>query len=180
MISIRSESPLDWDSVRRVIVEAFTTCEFGHSGEADIVDQLRHNCPEVLSLVATDGEVVVGHILFSPVSILITDGEVRGMGLAPMAVAPDRQRVGIGTALVESGLQKLSEAGCPFVVVLGHPLYYPRFGFVPAAQYGISHGFVEVPQNVFFIKVLDENVTPSISNGQINYRPEFGPQRDDI
>ncbi len=76
------------------------------------------------------------------------------MGLAPMAVAPDCQRRGIGTLLVQAGLNELSQSGCPIVVVLGHPEYYPRFGFVPAAELGITHGFEGIPQDDVLAKRL--------------------------
>ncbi len=178
MISIRRETPNDRDAVRRVIVDAFTACEFGHNGEADIVDRLRNNCDDLLSLVATEGDDIVGHILFSPVSVRTANGMVHGKGLAPMAVAPNRQRRGIGTALVESGLNQLSGNRCAFVVVLGHPLYYPRFGFQLGAQYEITHGFSGIPQDVFFVNILDQNVLRSILKGTASYRSEFGLQRD--
>ncbi len=91
MISIRSETPDDHDAIRRVIVDAFTDCEFGYNGEADLVDQLRNECDDLLALVATDGDTIVGHILFSPVSVRIDNSMVQGMGLAPMAVQPNCQ-----------------------------------------------------------------------------------------
>lgn len=172
MISIRTETPAEHLAVRQVIVAAFAGSEYGHNGEAEIVERLRADCDDVLSLVAVaDGEVVA-HIFFSPVSI----GDVLGMGLAPMAVAPDDQRSGVGTALVEAGLQRLAADGCPFVVVLGHPDYYPRFGFSPAAEHGITHGFDGIPQDVFFVKFLDENAKRA--NGTARFQSEFGPQDD--
>jgi putative acetyltransferase len=105
--------------------------------EADIVDALRSSCPEALSLVAIQDTHVVGHMLFTPVTI---DGAsiVGGMGLAPMAVLPEKQRLGIGSRLVRAGLEQLRHVGCPFVIVLGHPEYYPRFGFLPASRFGLS------------------------------------------
>ncbi len=179
MISIRSETPEDYAAIRQVIIGAFEKCEFGHNGEADLVDQLRNNCDNLLSLVAVDDDEVVGHILFSPVSINIRGGELRGMGLAPMAVAPNRQKVGIGTALVEEGLRRLANSDCQFALVLGHPQYYPRFGFVPAAQYGISHGFAGIPKDVFFVKFFNDDIEQSVANGLVYFRPEFGPQHDE-
>lgn len=178
MISTRPETQDDHDAIRGIIVDAFTDCEFGHNGEADLIDQLRNNCDDLLALVATDNDSIVGHILFSPVTVRSASGVVQGMGLAPMAVAPNRQQTGIGTALVESGLQQLAVDRCPFVVVLGHPSYYPRFRFQPGAQHKISHGFEGIPQEVFFVNVLDQNVVQSIANGTAIYRSEFGPQQD--
>lgn len=128
MIVIRREKPEDIEGIRTVNESAFEQTQ-----EADIVDVLRDHCPDVLSLVAVEGNRIVGHILFSPATIQTHDGEVVGMGLAPMAVLPDYQGQGIGSKLIRSGLEALKESPYPFVIVLGHPKYYPRFGFVPAS-----------------------------------------------
>lgn len=175
-MEIRQETPHDRDAIRRVTIDAFSHCEFGHNGEADLIDQLRENCPEILSLVSATDEDVVGHILFSPVTVRSGGDVHQGMGLAPMAVALDHQRRGIGSALVETGLKLLAAAGCPFVVVIGHPEYYPRFGFVPAADYGITHGFSGIPQTVLFIRMFDSNTARRLRDGILHYRNEFGEQ----
>ena len=180
MLSIRTETSQDHSAVRDLIVEAFTNCEFGYGGEAELLDQLRKNSEDYLSLVATESEQVIGHAMFSPVSIRNSSGDFRGMGLGPMAVALNRQRTGIGTTLVEAGLKQLSHDGYPFVVALGHPQYYPRLGFFPAAKYGVLHAFDGIAQEVFFINILDPNAVHSIVNGIATYRPEFGPQRDNM
>jgi len=117
--------------------------------------------------VAVEGDDVVGHVLFSPAEI----GDVRGMGLAPMAVSPDRQRHGIGSELVHAGLAKLEARGCPFVIVLGHPEYYPRFGFERASARGIRCQW-DVPDEAFRILVLDEAAVEGVT-GLARYRPEF-------
>lgn len=178
-ISIRREGLDDRKAVRNVIVDAFCQSEFGHNGEADIVDRLRRNNVESLSLVALDGEEIVGHVLFSSVLIQAVDVLAGGMGLGPLAVTPNLQRRGIGSALVQSGLNQLFETGCPFAVVLGHPEYYPRFGFEPAARYGVSHGFQGIPQELFFIRILAEGSVQSIPSGRAVYPREFGPQFDE-
>ena len=178
MISIRPETPDDHDAIRRVIVDAFTECDFGHSGEAALVDQLRRTCDDLLALVAADRDTIVGHILFSPVSLRMASGMSYGMGLGPMAVHPDRQQTGIGTALVESGLRQLTADGCSFVVVLGHPTYYSRFGFLPGRECGLFHGFDGIPQDVFLVNILDRNAVQSFGTRTVVYRPEFGPQRN--
>jgi putative acetyltransferase len=85
----------------------------------------------LLSLVAVEKEKIVGHILFSSAIIEGEHGVVKGMGLAPMAVLPEFQRQGIGSQLVKAGIEKLRKTKCPFIIVLGHPEYYPRFGFEP-------------------------------------------------
>lgn len=176
MISIRAETPDDHDAIRQLIVDAFSACELGYNGEADLVDQLRNECDSLLAFVAIDGDSIVGHIFFSPVSVHTPNSIVHGMGLAPIAVHPNRQQTGIGTALVESGLKQLTADGCSFVVVLGHPAYYPRFGFCPARERGLSHGFDGIPQDVFFVNILDQNAVQSFANGTAIYRPAFGPQ----
>ena len=177
MISIRPETQRDYKAIRSVVVAAFDSTEFGHDGEADLIDQLRDNYDEFMSLVAVDNDEIVGHIAFSPVSVHYENDEVHGMGLAPMAVAPDFQRKQIGKALIEYGLAELIKRGCQFVVVLGHADYYPRFGFVPASNFGISHGFSEAPQELFFLNTLDnQNPFGINASGTAFYPVEFGRQ----
>jgi putative acetyltransferase len=122
-------------------------------------------------LVAED-DVVVGHILFTPVVIESGQRRVAGMGLAPMAVLPGRQREGIGSQLVKRGLDILRERGCPFVVVLGHPEYYPRFGFEPASRHSLASQWEGVPDAAFMVLVFDAPALAGIS-GVAKYREEF-------
>ena len=166
MIKIREEQPQDATGIREVNERAFDQPQ-----EADIVDKVRRNCSDRLSLVAEVNNQVVGHILFSTV-ILESEGRtLQGMGLAPMAVLPEFQRQRIGGELIRSGISKLESRGCPFVMVLGHPDYYPRFGFELASRYGIRSEW-EVPDDAFMILVLDESEMQGIS-GVARYRPEF-------
>lgn len=163
MIHVREEQPEDVDAIRRV-----TTDAFGQPQEAALIVTLRTNCAdELLSLVALNGGDVVGHILFSPATL----GDVHGMGLAPMAVTPECQKAGVGSQLVRVGLATLAERGCPFVIVLGHADYYPRFGFEPASKRGIRCEW-DVPDDVFMILVLDVDAMSGVS-GLARYRPEF-------
>ena len=164
MIEIRDERPDDFDAVRAV-----NDAAFGQPEEGAIVDAIRAAIPEdIVSLVAEEDGEVVGHILFSPATI----GEVIGMGLAPMALRPDRQREGIGSRLVEEGLGRLRAAGCPFVIVLGHAPYYPRFGFEPASKLGIRSQWDGIPDDVFMAQVLDAAAMAGVE-GVACYRPEF-------
>jgi putative acetyltransferase len=94
-----------------------------------------------------------------------------GAALAPMAVLPERQRQGIGSELIAVGTQRLKDAGCPFIIVLGHHEYYPRFGFVPASTLGIRCQW-NVPDNVFMVLVLDETKMRGVT-GLAKYRDEF-------
>jgi putative acetyltransferase len=144
---------------------------FGQPAEADIVDRLRESCADSVSLVAED-ESVVGAILFTPAVIESPDCAVVGMGLAPLAVTPDRQRQGIGSALVRRGLEILRERGCPFVLVLGHPEYYPRFGFERASAHGLTCPWDGVPDEAFMALVLDSKAMEGAS-GVARYRDEF-------
>jgi putative acetyltransferase len=165
-IKVREEQSGDASVIREVNERAF-----GQPQEADIVDKLRRNCGDLLSLVAVADNHIVGHILFSPIEIENIETTPRGMGLAPMAVLPESQRKGIGTELVREGITRLKSRGCPFVIVLGHPEYYPRFGFEPASRYNIQSEW-EVPDEAFMILVLDPSAMRGIS-GLARYRPEF-------
>jgi putative acetyltransferase len=166
MITIRPETPEDVSQVRHI-----NELAFGQPTEADLVERLRQACIHSLSLVAEDDDIV-GHILFTPVVVESAGRRVLGMGLAPMAVRPDRQRQGIGSQLVRRGLELLRERGCPFVVVVGHPEYYPRFGFEPASLKGLASQWEGVPDAAFMVLVLDVNAMAGVS-GVAKYREEF-------
>jgi putative acetyltransferase len=166
-VAIRSEAPADYAAVREINLRAF-----GQANEADLVDALRSNCRDHVSLVAEADGQPVGHILFTPVVIESPENKVTGMGLAPMAVLPVFQRRGIGSRLIEAGLDRLRHDGQPFVVVLGHPEYYPRFGFRPASQFGVACEFEGVPDEAFMMIAL-EGPWPKDVAGIAHYQPEF-------
>src|SRR5215469_18213652 len=105
---------------------------FGSDGEGTLIARLRHDGLVLVERVALVAGELVGHILFSRLALEIDGRGVRSAALAPMAVRPDRQRQGIGSCLVQDGLAELRPIGCEAVIVLGHPTYYPRFGFSPA------------------------------------------------
>ena len=167
MTKIRFEKPEDIAFIHSVNEQAF-----GRVSEAKLVDTLRLACTDHLSLVADDNGSIIGHLMFTPV--VVTDGKQKteGMGLAPMAVLPSRQRQGIGTQLVDSGLQILKEKGCPFVIVLGHPEYYPRFGFQAASGCNIRTQWDDVPDDAFMILVMDHEAMQNVS-GVATFRDEF-------
>ena len=167
MIEIREERSEDIPIIRKVNEMAF-----GQTMEADIVDRLRENCPGHLSLVALEAGRVVGHIFFSPVNLDVPGRVIEGMGLAPMAVMPDRQGHGIGSDLVRKGLDVLRERNCPFVIVLGHPDYYLRFGFEKASKYGITCQWENVPDEAFMVLILNW-VAMEGARGVARYRDEF-------
>jgi len=167
MIRIRPERPEDVAAIR-----AINEAAFGGSAEADIVDALRLACPDVLSLVALSDETLVGHIVFSPVQVEDRSRAIQGMGLAPMAVLPERQRQGIGSRLVEAGLQILRKRNCLFVIVLGHPGFYPRFGFVPASRCGLTCQWKGVPDAAFMVLIFEKAAMAGVT-GVVRYRDEF-------
>ena len=135
------------------------------------VDALRGQAQPFVSLIAEDNGAIVGHIMFSPVS-LSGHPALKVMGLAPMAVAPEHQRKGIGSALVRAGLEQCQQLGLGAVVVLGHPTYYPRFGFSSSARFGIGCEY-EVPEEVFMVVELQAGFLHGAS-GKIRYHAAFG------
>jgi putative acetyltransferase len=170
MVGIRAEMLADVEAIRRV-----NELAFGRPEEADVVDRLRQARIPFLSLVAEDGSAIVGHILFTPAIVEVgQDGEQRvaGMGLAPLAVIPDRQRQGLGSLLVRRGLDLLRADGCPFVIVLGHPEYYARFGFERASAHGLACQWKDVPDDAFMVLVFDPDAMRGVS-GIARYRDEF-------
>jgi putative acetyltransferase len=136
-----------------------------------LVDRIRAGCAEAVSLVAVAEGRVVGHIFFSPVTIESGERRIAGMGLAPMAVLPEYQRRGVGSRLANAGLEEIERAGHPFVIVLGHPEYYPRFGFVRASRYGVSSEY-DAPDEAFMIRIFATEALARV-RGVARYRPEF-------
>jgi putative acetyltransferase len=165
-VIVREEQPEDISAIRAVNEKAF-----GQPQEASVVDKLRQNCPGVLSLVAVIGDQVVGHILFSPAVIESGGRTIEGAGLAPMSVLPEHQRRGIGSKLVKAGMARLKDEGCPFVIVLGHPEYYPRFGFERASRYGIQSQW-DAPDEAFMVIIMDQSIMSGVL-GVARYRSEF-------
>jgi len=163
---IRVEEPRDRAAIHAVNVSAFET-----PAEANLVDALRERAQPFVSLIAEDSGVIVGQIALSPVG-LADHPELQIMGLAPMAVAPEHQRKGIGSALVRAGLEQCKRLGFGAVVVLGHPAYYPRFGFMSSAHFGIACEY-EVPEDVFMVVELQPGFLRGAS-GKVKYHAAFG------
>ena len=162
---IRAEEQRDRAAVHAVNVSAFET-----PAEANLVDALRDQAQPLVSLIAEDNGAIVGHIMFSPVS-LSGHSALRIMGLAPMAVAPEHQRKAVGSALVRAGLEQCKQLGFGAVVVLGHPAYYPRFGFLSSAGFGIGCEY-EVPEEAFMVAELKAGFLDG-AFGTVKYHAAF-------
>jgi putative acetyltransferase len=165
MIEIRREQPGDIGSIREVHVLAF-----GGDAEAQLVDLLRKRNKASVSLVAVSQHRVVGHILFSPISISSAPQNFRGLGLAPLAVLPEFQNLGIGSQLTRVGLELCREANYDLVVVLGHEHYYPRFGFSRAKDHGLDNEYGAV--DAFMVLELVPGTLQKVG-GLVQYAPEF-------
>ena len=165
-LTIRLEGKEDFSAIRRINRKAFDT-----DAEANLVDALRKSNVEIISLVAEYNDIPVGHILFSEVRLDGHCPDIRLSGLAPMAVLPENQRKGIGSQLVVEGIKACRLAGYSAVVVLGHPQFYPRFGFMPSVNFKIRSEF-DVPDDVFMIKELRKDALTNCS-GTIMYHAAF-------
>ena len=131
--NVRAEQLGDIAAIREVHTEAF-----GQTAEAHLVDRLRDDGDATASLVIETGDGIVGHVLFSQLRIVAPDRDIEAAALAPVAVRPPFQRQGMGSKLIHAGLQRCRELGIEAVVVLGHPAYYPRFGFSAALARGLA------------------------------------------
>ncbi|MBU1698965.1 MAG: N-acetyltransferase [Candidatus Eisenbacteria bacterium] len=169
MISIRPEQESDTEAIRGVHLLAF-----GQKHEADLVDAIRDSddFDPQLSLVAEVDRQLIGHILYSPLIIKSEAGEHRALALAPIAVRPDFQNQGIGSALVRYGNQAAANLNHRIVIVVGDPEYYSRFGFSPARPLGLACS-LPVPDENFMVLEL---VPGALSNvkGSVAYPPVFG------
>ena len=162
-VAVRFEEPRDEPAVREVNDAAFAS-----PLEGSLVEALRGSAGS-LSLVATIDERVVGHILFTPVTVEANE-QPRIAGLGPMSVLPGLQRRGIGSQLVTAGLEACRRHGYSAVVLVGHPDYYPRFGFVPADTRGLACEFT-VPREAFMVIEFEPGLLKD--GGLVRYRPEF-------
>jgi putative acetyltransferase len=166
-VLVRPELPEDAAAVHEVHRRAFPT-----AGEADLVDALRAAGKAHVSLVALVDSLVVGHILFSPITV---DGVGLGLGLAPVAVLPAHQGKGIGSRLIEEGLAVCRREGVPLVVVLGEPGFYAQFGFRRAGEHGLGNEYgADEPFRV--MELRPGSIPPA--GGLVRYAPEFGGLTD--
>ena len=169
MIEIRQENQKDYEEVYRVIKTAFETAEHSDGNEQDLVVVLRNSdsfIPE-LSLVAVKEDKIVGYILFTKIKI----ENHEEIALAPLAVLPEYQKQGIGSMLIEQGHKIAKKLGYHYSIVLGSENYYPKFGYIPAIQYGIQAPFDVANENFMAIKLNDADTG---IQGVVQYAKEFG------
>ncbi len=169
VVLVRPERAADLEAIRAVVAAAF-----GRQDEARLVELIRRSPDYIpdLALVAEDRGAIPGHVMFSRTVLIDGDAVHPVLALAPVSVVPDRQRAGIGTALVREGIARADARGEPLVVVLGHPAYYPRFGFEPASQYGVLKPSPDIPDAAFMILPLSGYDPPV--RGRVQYSEAFG------
>ena len=169
MIEIRQESQKDYEEVYRVVKTAFEIAEHSDGNEQDLVVDLRNSdsfIPE-LSLVAVKEDKIVGYILFTKIKI----ENYEEIALAPLAVLPEYQKQGIGSMLIEQGHKIAKKLGYHYSIVLGSENYYPKFGYIPATQYGIQAPFDVANENFMAIELNDTDIK---IKGVVQYAKEFG------
>ena len=169
MVEIRQKSQKDYEEVYRVVKTAFETAEHSDGNEQDLVVDLRNSdsfIPE-LSLVAVKEDKIVGYILFTKIKI----ENHEEIALAPLAVLPEYQKQGIGSMLIEQGHKIAKKLGYHYSIVLGSENYYPKFGYIPAIQYGIQAPFDVANENFMALKL---NATDTEIKGVVQYAKEFG------
>ena len=168
-ISIRKETPKDIADIHALEVEAF-----GRAEEADLVDRLRDEGVLWLSQVALRNDQVVGHAAYSLVKVSDGGSVWCFPALGPIAVEPARQGRGIGGALIRAGIEVVRDAGYGLLFLVGHPTYYPRFGFQPALPLGFTSDWVKPdgPHEHFMALVLDQSLIGSV-RGHMRYHEAF-------
>ena len=165
MVEIREEQAGEYQEIRQVIVAAF-----GGDIEANLVELLRDRNKAPVALIAVSDNKIVGHVMFSPVTITLAPKAFRAVGLAPLSVLPEFQRQGIGSTLAREGLKKCATAGFEMAVVLGSSYYYPRFGFSRASLHGLGNEY-DADEH-FMAMELKSGALDKVS-GTVRYSPEF-------
>lgn len=170
---IRPLAPEDFDAVDIVHRAAFASTAFGHQGEADLVRQIHADGEALVSLVAEIDGQIFGHVLFSRMEIEADGVPLRGAGLAPVGVLPDLHSGGVGSALIWRGLEMLHGQGIQISFVLGHPDYYPRFGYCSEAARPFASPFA----GPHFMALLLDKSAQLPESGRARYAPAFGSER---
>ena len=166
---IRAAAAADADAIDAVIRAAFAGTEFGHQGEAELVRMIDADGDAMVSLVAEQGDEIVGHLLFSRMDVEADSTAMAGAGLAPVSVAPDCQGQGIGEALIRAGIKLLGAQGCAISFVLGHEGYYPRFGYSPDLAARFKSPFA----GPHFMAMMLDSAAPWPLGGRADYAPAF-------
>ncbi|MBU8922225.1 MAG: N-acetyltransferase [Bacteroidales bacterium] len=167
-MKVRPELEKDFNTIRSI-----TRAAFDNEEEPDLIEAIRESSyyiPE-LSLVAETGGKVTGYIMFSRINVVGDNGDMEVLSLAPMAVIPDMQNRGIGSRLLRKGIEKCRELGHRIIIVIGHPEFYPRFGFVPARDAGFEVPF-DVPDEAFMVTGLVDDALEGVG-GMVIFSPPF-------
>ena len=172
-LTIRKEEVKDFDKIYALIEESFKTAEHSDGDEHNLVNRLRNSTSYIpeLSLVVEIDNTIVGYIMFTKCFIKDNKTEHESLALAPLAISPKYQKLGIGKSLIKVGLEKAKALGFSSAIVLGHESYYPKFGFNEAKYYNIKAPF-EVPSENFMVIELKKNSLKNIS-GTVIYAKEF-------
>lgn len=168
-IKIRPERPEDYQQVRELVRDTFALAEHSDGDEHNLIERIRLSPDYIpdLSLVAVSDDIVLGHIMFSRISV----GQSEAIALAPLSVRTDWQRKGIGKLLVTAGHRQARKMGYSCSVVLGNPDYYSKFGYERASNYGIIAPF-DVPSEYYMVSKLDKN--RNLPKGYVEYSDAFG------
>ncbi|KZE40301.1 GCN5 family acetyltransferase [Bhargavaea cecembensis] len=173
-ILIRQSLPRDFETITEVVEQAFRDAEMSDHSEHILVGRLRVSdayVPELSIVAENEAGDIVGHILLSKIRIVDGKNSEESLALAPVSVLPKLQNMGIGSRLIQTALDKARELGFRSVIVLGHPGYYPRFGFRKASEWGIRPPF-DVPDDVFMALELSEGALNQVS-GIVEYSKPF-------
>lgn len=171
MIKIRQETSNDYETVFDVVKNAFEKAEHTDGDEHNLVGRLRKSesfIPELSLVAEIDGEIVA-QIMFTKIKV----ADTVQVSLAPVSVLPSFQGKGLGAALIKEGHKIATALGYEFSILLGHPTYYPKFGYVPASSFGITAPF-EVPDEAFM--AINLKGEKSMLNGVVEYAKEFFEQ----
>ena len=167
-IIIRTETSQDYEAVYHLVKKAFATAEHSDGNEQDLVKKLRKSTgfiPELSIVAVLDGQIA-GHIMFTEIKV----GHTLQLALAPLSVLPEYQCRGIGARLIAEGHKRAKKLGYEYSVLIGHPSYYPKFGYVDAAKFGIFPPF-ELPKGVFMAYKLQPEAR--MINAKVIYPEEF-------
>lgn len=174
-IYIRKETQEDYREVIELTARAFKNMPYADGDEDKLVERLRKapNFINELSLVAESDGKILGHILFTPATIENEQKQFQTLVLGPVSVLPEFQKQGIGGELIKAGHKKAIDCGFDSVILIGHPEYYPRFGYKPASGWGIKTHYQLPSDDVFMAVELKENALKNVS-GMVIFPPEFG------